>query len=246
METVSITSKITSVDVITDKGDAQTSPTVDVDPDFVRIDKRPCGILQSDTQKVEYWTQEGRKTLYISVSYTDVEGVIDGNPVRVERPIEVFIPASQSAEDHQWESMSSRTLSFVCRQGGHIDLAIRDLRNVEWSKGDVITQRWVNGRPKKTHHSSVAAMVAWGFLEMLRARGIVDENHVLIPAKTRAESGRLRSVETTQHTVSIDEINTLPAKRAMGQCPEPRCDGELIDPGDGCGICDVCSWSKCG
>jgi ribonucleoside-diphosphate reductase alpha chain len=52
-------------------------------------------------EKVEYWTQQGRQTLYIVVSFLPVA---DGR----ERAIEFFMPVGQSGESQQWITSSMR------------------------------------------------------------------------------------------------------------------------------------------
>src|SRR5204863_3800418 len=65
----------------------------DEDPLRKRFDGRPLGELESVTSKVEYWTQEGKKAAYLTVSFITVDGTLDGAPVRIERPFEFFMPA---------------------------------------------------------------------------------------------------------------------------------------------------------
>ena len=54
-----------------------------VDPMRTMIESRPKGQLPGVVEKVEYWTQLGRQTLYIVVSFLPVD---DGR----ERAIEFF------------------------------------------------------------------------------------------------------------------------------------------------------------
>jgi ribonucleoside-diphosphate reductase alpha chain len=50
------------------EGTAVAEPVM-VDPMRTVIEKRPKGALDAVAEKVDYWTQEGQKTLYIIVSF---------------------------------------------------------------------------------------------------------------------------------------------------------------------------------
>jgi ribonucleoside-diphosphate reductase alpha chain len=70
-------------------------------------------------EKIEYWTQEGHKNLYLIVSFLPVA---DGTGT-VERAIEFFMPVGQSGESQQWITSSMRMLSLAAR-GGFLDRAL--------------------------------------------------------------------------------------------------------------------------
>ncbi|HOI66463.1 MAG TPA: adenosylcobalamin-dependent ribonucleoside-diphosphate reductase, partial [Thiomonas arsenitoxydans] len=92
---------------------AQTAD--DIDPLTRRIEGRPSGDLQAVTSKISYMTSEGQKTVYLSVSFAEVEGRVNGEAVRIERPIEFFMPAGQRDEGQQWIASNMRLLSLVAR-----------------------------------------------------------------------------------------------------------------------------------
>jgi ribonucleoside-diphosphate reductase alpha chain len=54
------------------KADAAAAPVIVVDPMRTVIESRPKGALSAVAEKVEYWTQEGHKTLYLIVSFLPV------------------------------------------------------------------------------------------------------------------------------------------------------------------------------
>jgi ribonucleoside-diphosphate reductase alpha chain len=103
-----------------------------VDPMRAVIEKRPVGVLNSVSEKIEYWTQEGRKTVYLSVSFLPVIT----ETCTAERAIEFFMPASQSSESQQWLTSTMRMLSLTAR-GGFLERALNDLRKVAWDRGPV-------------------------------------------------------------------------------------------------------------
>lgn len=76
-------------------GNDVPAPAVPSDDDPLRrqFASRPLGELQSVTSKVEYATQEGKKAVYLTVSFIRVTGVLDGNAITIERPFEFFMPA---------------------------------------------------------------------------------------------------------------------------------------------------------
>ncbi|NVO08272.1 MAG: adenosylcobalamin-dependent ribonucleoside-diphosphate reductase, partial [Rhodoferax sp.] len=65
-----------------------------VDPMRTVIEKRPKGALSAVAEKIEYWTQEGHKTLYIVASFLPMPSA-DGKGT-VQRAIEFFMPLGQS------------------------------------------------------------------------------------------------------------------------------------------------------
>ncbi|HAJ14248.1 MAG TPA: hypothetical protein DCM06_17050, partial [Comamonadaceae bacterium] len=86
-----------------------------VDPMRTVIESRPKGALSAVADKIEYWTQEGHKTLYIIVSFLPVPAA-DGVGT-VERAIEFFMPVGQSGESQQWITSTMRMLSLAARGG---------------------------------------------------------------------------------------------------------------------------------
>ena len=101
-----------------------------VDPMRTVIESRPQGGLSAVAEKLEYWTQEGHKTLYLIVSFLPVPtGVGNGT---VDRAIEFFMPVGQSGESQQWITSSMRMLSLAAR-GGFLERALSDMRKVALS-----------------------------------------------------------------------------------------------------------------
>ncbi|HEX5390112.1 MAG TPA: adenosylcobalamin-dependent ribonucleoside-diphosphate reductase, partial [Burkholderiaceae bacterium] len=102
-----------------------TAPTPLVDPMRTVIESRPKGALDAVADKIEYWTHEGQKTLYLIVSFlpvptADASGTVD-------RAIEFFMPVGQSGESQQWITSSMRMLSLAAR-GGFLERALSDMR----------------------------------------------------------------------------------------------------------------------
>src|SRR5690554_6811142 len=106
----------------------------DLDPGKIRIESRPEGGLPAISEKIAYNTSEGKRKVYILVSFMPVKGRIDGKDITVERPIEFFYPVGQGTSEHQWISASMRSLSLAAR-GGYAAQALADLQKVSWDKG---------------------------------------------------------------------------------------------------------------
>ncbi|MGN5476927.1 hypothetical protein ACTMU2_08155 [Cupriavidus basilensis] len=66
-------------------------------PAGAAVRQPPRGDLEV-TSKLDYMTYEGHKTVYLTVNFMRVSGVLDGMPVEIERPIEFFMPAGQRSE----------------------------------------------------------------------------------------------------------------------------------------------------
>ncbi|RNF28279.1 ribonucleoside-diphosphate reductase, partial [Massilia aurea] len=153
---------------------ASAAPLVaDDDPLRKRFEHRPLGELESVTSKIEYSTQEGRKTAYLTVSFLRAEGAWEGRQVTVERPFEFFMPANQRTGGHQWITASMRLLSMVARAGGPIARALADMREVVWEKGPVRCGHIVrdDGVQVPVYHDSEVAAIAFMLQRMLIRRG---------------------------------------------------------------------------
>ncbi|MCB1988625.1 MAG: adenosylcobalamin-dependent ribonucleoside-diphosphate reductase, partial [Burkholderiaceae bacterium] len=105
-----------------------------VDPMRTVIESRPKGALSAVAEKVDYWTQEGQKRLYLIVSFLPVPNA-EGTGM-VDRAIEFFMPVGQSGESQQWVTSSMRLLSLAAR-GGFLERALSDMRKVAWDRGPV-------------------------------------------------------------------------------------------------------------
>lgn len=129
---VEINSKIVSYSV--KKAVEEQAPLADENPLTVRIPSRPEGTLEAVSEKISYVGAEGRKKVYLLVSFMPVEGVLDGKRVVIERPVEFFFPSGQLSSEHQWITATMRSLSLAAR-GGYVTQAVADLRKVAWDKG---------------------------------------------------------------------------------------------------------------
>ncbi|WP_294768577.1 adenosylcobalamin-dependent ribonucleoside-diphosphate reductase [uncultured Rhodoferax sp.] len=139
------------------------------DPMRAVIEKRPKGALAAVAEKVEYWTQEGHKTLYLLVSFLPVPSA-DGSGT-VERAIEFFMPLGQSGESQQWITSSMRLLSLAAR-GGFLERALRDMRKVAWDRGPVRLGHYTkqDGSQVPLWHDSEVAAIAYALQQIIARR----------------------------------------------------------------------------
>ncbi|MGO2132884.1 MAG: ribonucleoside-diphosphate reductase [Halomonas sp.] len=247
---VEIKSKIVSYSVKKPEEAPTPAPLADDNPLTVRIPSRPEGTLEAVSEKISYVGAEGRKKVYLLVSFMPVEGVINGQRVVIERPVEFFFPSGQLSSEHQWITATMRSLSLAAR-GGYVTQAVADLRKVAWDKG-LVRCGW-NRHGKPVFHDSEVSAIAWSIQQILYRRGFLDEDGLQVPVEDLVGrySQRLASGNAWQPP-SDEEIQRVEQEAqassggpaVVGHCPE--CNGELIMM-DGCPTCySGCGWSKCG
>ncbi|HCX81113.1 MAG: ribonucleoside-diphosphate reductase, adenosylcobalamin-dependent [Curvibacter sp. RIFCSPHIGHO2_12_FULL_63_18] len=142
---------------------------VGADPMRAVIEKRPKGALAAVAEKVEYWTQEGHKTLYLVVSFLPLPTPVGKGTL--ERAIEFFMPLGQSGESQQWITSSMRMLSLAAR-GGFLERALRDMRKVAWDRGPVRLGHYTkqDGSQVPLWHDSEVAAIAYALQQIIAQR----------------------------------------------------------------------------
>jgi ribonucleoside-diphosphate reductase alpha chain len=129
------------------------------------IERRPEGPLNAVVDKIEYFTHDGIRRLYLVVSFMVVDGV--------ERPIEFFMPVGQTGESQQWITATMRSLSLAAR-GGFLDKALADLRKVAWDRGPVRygSRTREDGSRIPLWHDSEVALLAYAIQSIIANRGL--------------------------------------------------------------------------
>ncbi|MCC2958188.1 adenosylcobalamin-dependent ribonucleoside-diphosphate reductase [Massilia sp. IC2-477] len=228
----------------------QGSPAAvpDDDPLRKRFERRPLGELESVTSKIEYSTQEGRKTAYLTVSFIRADGVHEGKPVTVERPFEFFMPSNQRTDGQQWITASMRLLSMVARAGGPIARALADMRDVVWEKGPVrcgmLTRE--DGTQVPVYHDSEVAAIAFMLQRVLIRRGFLDAwgNQVPVPELARNFAARGKGFVPEAEPQPPTSSGALPVVSGA-KCPE--CGARALRKVDGCTRCCECHYvGECG
>lgn len=226
-----------------------TAAPPDDDPLRKRFENRPLGELESLTSKVEYSTQEGRKTFYLTVSFIRVEGTSEGQPVTIERPFEFFMPAGQRTDGQQWITSSMRLLSMLARAGGPIAKALADMRDVVWEKGPVRcgTLRREDGVEVPVFHDSEAAAVGFMLQRLLIQRGFLDSQGNQVPVAQLARQLAARcDPAPPASTGPAAALAAAPAvSMSAAKCPE--CGARALRKAEGCTRCDNCQYvGECG
>jgi ribonucleoside-diphosphate reductase alpha chain len=220
-------------------GPEPAAAILDDDPLRKRFDSRPVGELESVTSKVQYWTQEGAKTAYLTVSFIHAEGRIGGETVTIERPFEFFMPANQRSDGHQWITSTMRLLSLAARAGSSVAKALADMREVVWDKGPVRcgSLKREDGVEVPVYHDSEVAAIAFMLQRMLIRRGFLDQygNQVPVPQLARQ----------LQHGHAAPAPSTAPAAAPVAaaagrKCPE--CGAYALRKVDGCSHCSECHY----
>jgi ribonucleoside-diphosphate reductase alpha chain len=220
----------------------------DDDPLRKRFERRPLGELESVTSKIEYSTQEGRKTAYLTVSFIRADGIHEGRPVTIERPFEFFMPSNQRTDGQQWITASMRLLSMVARAGGPIARALADMRDVVWEKGPVrcgyLTRE--DGTQVPVYHDSEVAAIAFMLQRVLIRRGFLDAwgNQVAVPELARRFAARCDGVALDSEPQAPTASGALPTVSGA-KCPE--CGARALRKVDGCTRCGECHYvGECG
>ena len=159
---------------VLDLGPSKEEPSLSnddvADPMRIVVESRPKGILPAVAEKIEYWTQEGHKTLYLVVSFITIplKGEAGGS---IERAIEFFMPVGQNGESQQWITSSMRLLSLAAR-GGFLERALSDMRKVAWDRGAVRlgTFEKIDGTRMPLWHDSEVAAIGYAIQNIIERR----------------------------------------------------------------------------
>ncbi|MDQ1259312.1 MAG: ribonucleoside-diphosphate reductase alpha chain [Pseudomonadota bacterium] len=209
------------------QNEAAVPESAPVDPMRTVIESRPSGALSAVAEKVEYWTQEGQKRLYLIVSFLPVPNA-EGTGT-VDRAIEFFMPVGQSGESQQWVTSSMRLLSLAAR-GGFLERALSDMRKVAWDRGPVRlgTYQKSDGTHVPKWHDSEVAAIAYAIQNILARRARQQHS----------------AIEHDGGAATAAQGNQMPVL-AGKKCPE--CGAHAMIRKDGCDLCTQCGhMGSCG
>jgi ribonucleoside-diphosphate reductase alpha chain len=209
----------------------------DEDPLRKRFDGRPISELESVTSKVLYWTQDGPRSAYLTVSFIRVRGRLGGRELEIERPFEFFMPANQRSEGQQWIASTMRLLSLAARVGGPIAKTLADMREVVWEKGPVRcgTVRREDGTEVPVYHDSEVAAIAFMLQRMLIRRGFLDAYGNQMAPELLARQLAARGAACAP----LAEPKAPPSASGA-KCPE--CGARSLRKVDGCSRCAECHY----
>ena len=207
--------------------DAQ--PTARMDPMRSVIESRPKGALDAVAEKIEYWTHEGQKTLYLIVSFLPM--LTADVSTTVERAIELFMPVGQNGESQQWITSSMRLLSLAAR-GGFLERALQDMRKVAWDRGPVRlgVKLREDGASVPLWHDSEVAAIAYAIQNILEQR-----------------ANRTTSLPVTSTVAGASPEQASPGLQVMAGKKCPECGARAVIRKDGCEYCTQCGHiGSCG
>lgn len=230
----------------------------DEDPRTKPVAHRPEGFLRAYTCKIVYFVYGEKQKLYFMVSFLPVIGRLKGHKVRIERPIEMFIPDSQQDTSAEWIGALMRSLSFHAR-AGTLPEVLANLREVEGQHGTIQLNSTPSGK-NKLHNSVVGAVVSM-IQELLMQTGFLDEygrlNSLDAIQKTQASNtprevdhgDQIAVEEIEDQTIPEDGTVTPQVQAPFGFCKEKMADGAVCDGvlelRDHCLTCPQCGYSKC-
>lgn len=214
------------------------------DPLKKGLEGRPMGVLEGLTSKVVMHTQMGKKTVYITVNFARVKGVVDGKEIEIERPIEFFMPASQGTDGQQWISSHMRLLSMAARSDAYnVGKSLSNMMAVKWEHGPVRcgTETKQDGTVKPVFHDSEVAAIGYALREILVHRGFLDAAGNQVPAKALAQrfasSGFSFAEEEDDDGSAYKAVNDQ-APRLVGGKKCPKCGHYSYHRVDGCHRCE--------
>jgi len=214
-----------------------------VDPLNVVIQRRSDNDLEAITKKVKYMTSLGDNTFYVSVSFENVKGMLDGAPVTVPRPVEVFITAYPDGVPGEWVAAYARALSLLARSGLHMFCrTLVDSRAIKSDKGSIRYGTYVkhDGTKVPRWHDSDVGCIAYAVQEILQKKGIIDKMGTPYSFKDIATNVVQVHEEVTLEA-PISQETVMPGKR----CTE--CGAHAVIKKDGCSYCTSCGYlGSCG
>lgn len=210
----------------------------DIDPTAILIPKRPLGKLQSITDKIQYYGDNGDYTFYVAVSFMKVDGVRHGKEITMNRPIEIFISVSPSSVPLEWVTVYSRTMSLIARTNLALFVkALQDNRSIsagKYIRYDYYTKE--DGTKVPRHHGSDVAVISYAIQQILIEQGILDSDGNIVLSGSVDEKTSPKVLVVTK-----PEIKHLPGKI----CAE--CGAAAVIRKDGCYYCTNCHVSgECG
>jgi len=217
----------------------QTPPPPVIDPMRTVIERRPKGALSAVAEKIDYWTQEGHKTLYLLVSFLPVPAA--NGEGTVDRAIEFFMPVGQSGESQQWITSSMRLLSLAAR-GGFLERALSDMRKVAWDRGPVRlgTHLKEDGTQVPMWHDSEVAAVAYA-IQNIQAQRISAQTHDYNRRATDAAGDNDGLLPRQESALASAPLPVMAGKK----CGE--CGAHAVIRKDGCDYCTQCGHTgSCG
>lgn len=221
---------------------AATPALVEDDPLIKVVSKRPSGRLDAVTEKVILGGSKGKYHVYLSVSFMNVDGVLDGKKVTIRRPVEMFFPANQLSEGQQWITSLMMSISMLMRCGGDaLAKLLHNMREVKWEDGPVRSGSVFKGDGTEVPltHDSESAAIAYALQKLLIDEGFLDAVGNQVPSRVLVRKGEV--IDLIEGEDSID----TPIAPTGAKCPS--CGAYNYIKVGGCKRCENCGHEgECG
>jgi ribonucleoside-diphosphate reductase alpha chain len=218
---------------------------VEIDPAKVTLDNRPKGDLDAVVKKVAYSGPDGDASMYLTVSFDNVEGCVNGQSLSIIRPIEVFITASPDGVPSEWVAAYARNLSLLARSGVHLlAKALQHGREIRSDKGRVRYGYFTkfDGSRVPRFHGSEVALIAYAVQEVLISKGVLDEEGNVVK-----NQNRILTKVKQESVADNDGADVLYNNKMMAGKECKECGAHAVIKKDGCDFCTNCGTiGSCG
>jgi ribonucleoside-diphosphate reductase alpha chain len=214
----------------------------DTDPLNTSINRRPLDELVSVTKKATYSGSNGNENFFLTVSFNDVQGYLDGKLLNALRPIEVFIVAYPDGVPGEWIDATARNLSLLARAGFNFFCkALQDARKIKSDRGRVRYGWYIkpDGSKVPRYHESDIACICYAIQEILYKKGLTDE---LGNPKTFKQIAytHLPTIEVENVVVSGQNVDNTTNSNIIPGKPCKECGAHAVVKRDGCEVCTNC------
>lgn len=210
------------------------SPPPDRKADVVYMTKplERAAVLEGATYKLRWPGSD--HALYITINDIDRDGHAGGVPSGRRRPFEVFIN-TKNLEHYAWTVALTRMISAIFRRGGDVTFVVEELKAIFDPQGG----QWMGGR-------YVPSLIA--------AIGEVIEGHMIRIGFLPGPGARNALRDDTPEPVALSSAGAPPSPAALeagrqtvaGGRVCPRCSSRSLHRREGCWVCDICGYSRCG
>ncbi len=194
-------------------------------------------VLEGATYKLRWPGSD--HALYITINDIVSDGHAGGVPSARRRPFEVFIN-TKNLEHFAWTVALTRMISAIFRRGGDVTFVVEELKAIFDPQGG----QWMGGRYVPSLIAAIGEvieghMIRTGFVSAPEAPG-----NPAAPGRDAAEA-RIAVAGGRDPQAATPQAPAQPPAIASGRiCP--RCNALALQRREGCWICDVCGYSKCG
>lgn len=219
---------------------AAPSSIADVNPLTKQIGGRREGRMTAVNEKAVLRGMHGKYSFYASMSFDTVTGILGGQSVSIQRPVEVFFPANQTSEGQQWITFLMMAISSLMRSGGDIASLLQNARRIAWERGQVTCGERIREDSSRVplRHDSEAAALAYILQRMLQDQGYLDSEGNQVPVKALA-SLQQQSSSIREDDLEPDDAQFIDPRLSTGKRCE-ACGTNAVHKHDGCMRCEAC------